>query len=59
MHKHRVVLADCAKVYPKHRGNWHCDICGEGGKKRSQMFHCFECGNVDICSDCLFEDIET
>ena len=59
LHGHRVVLADPKKIYPKFRGNWHCDICGEGGKRKSQMFHCFECGNVDICTKCLYADIET
>lgn len=57
-HEHRVVLADCDETYPEHHGLWHCDGCGKSGRGVSQMFHCPQCGDFDLCSECAFSRIK-
>ena len=53
-----MVLADCDETYPEHHGRWHCDGCGKSGRGVSQMFHCPQCGDFDLCSDCAFASIK-
>ena len=58
-HEHRVVLAECDETYPEHHGRWHCDGCGKSGRGVSQMFHCPQCGDFDLCSECAFSSIKS
>jgi len=57
LHEHRVCVSDPNKVYPETKGEWHCDVCGGGGKRVSQMWHCKQCGTFDLCSNCALEGI--
>ena len=59
VHKHRLDICDASAVYANQKGHWHCDICGGGGKHKSQMFHCRKCSEFDVCFDCMFEGIDT
>ena len=56
-HKHKLILSCSEDVYPEFKGLWHCDGCGKNGGVKSQLFHCKECGDYDLCSECAYSRV--